>query len=96
MKLYQVEAVSVAINTGVLELSLGQAQRRRHLLKQISENQYEVLSPVQFKRGETFGYSGDVNKSLMTEMAFTGISDATDEPSTPHARGGKGARGGKK
>jgi len=76
MKQFQVEAVSVTINAGVLELSLSQAQRRKHLLKLIKDNQYEVLSPVQFKRGEKFGYGGDVNKLLMTEI--TPIEDKGD------------------
>lgn len=68
MKQFQVEVVSVTINLGVLELNINQAQRRKHLLKQIGDNLYEVTSPVQFKRGEQFGYGGDVNKSLMSEI----------------------------
>lgn len=68
MKQYDVTALSVTINQGVLELSPEQAGIRRHLLTPIGEGQYEVRSPVQFKRGEKFGWNGEGNKTIMTEM----------------------------
>lgn len=75
MRQFQVTAVSVTIHTGVIELNIHQAQSRKHLLKLVNGNVYDVLAPVQFKCGEMFGYAGDINKALMAE-----ITAITKEP----------------
>lgn len=69
MNQYEVTATAVTINAGMLQLSLSQANRRRHLLKHVKDDMYEVISPVQFKKGEKIGYDGAVNKALLLEIS---------------------------
>lgn len=69
MNQYEVTAIAVNINAGMVKLSQSQANSRRHLLKPVMDDVYEVISPVQFKRGETIGYDGAINKALLLEIA---------------------------
>lgn len=94
MNHYEVTAVSVTINAGVVELSQNQAHRRRHLLKKVGDSLYEVISPIQFKAGEEFGYGGDVNKLLMTEI--TPIMKEPAEAPASEEKGKKASPKGKK
>ena len=72
----KVEAVVYTVVSGIVGLSAEQAKTRLHNLKPITgkvderkdsktrgAGEYEVVNPVQFKRGETFGYSGEVGKT---------------------------------
>lgn len=83
MRQYEVTALSVMINHGILELSPEQAGVRRHLLCPREEGQYEVSSPVQFKRGEQFGWNGEGNKTIMIEITPVSVEvgDVTIEKS---------------
>ena len=65
---YEVTAVSARINSGVLELTKEQAGPRLHNLKLIKGNKYEVLNTVEFKRGEVFGFDGDLPKVLASAL----------------------------
>lgn len=65
---YEVTAVSARINSGVLELTKEQAGPRMHNLKPIKGNKYEVLNTVEFKRGEVFGFDGDLPKVLASAL----------------------------
>lgn len=49
-------------------MSKDQARRRRHQVKPLGGDVYEVLLPTMFKLGETFGMEGEVAKSLATEI----------------------------
>lgn len=93
---YEVTAVSARINSGVLELTKEQAGPRLHNLKLIKGNKYEVLNTVEFKRGEVFGYDGDLPKVLADvmepEAAKTGSKTAA--PAADSANGKPDAEGG--
>jgi fumarylacetoacetate (FAA) hydrolase family protein len=67
---YTVTGKSVLITGGVLTLSSSQASDRSHLLKKIDAkgNKYEVLGAVTFKKGEEFGYEGELPKSLASDL----------------------------
>lgn len=72
MNQYEVTATAVTINAGMIKLSQSQANRRKHLLKRVTDDVYEVISSVQFKRGEVIGYDGAVNKALLLEITPVG------------------------
>ena len=74
MKRYEVTSHFVTLHTGRLDLSASQASDRMHALQKVQEGIYTVLSSIQFKRGEQFGYDGEVNKALLQhlEVAATG------------------------
>lgn len=69
MQRYTVTGHSVNIHSGILDLAPEQAASRLHSLADLGDGLYEVLSPVQFKRGEEIGYDGEVNKALMQQIA---------------------------
>lgn len=58
----------VNLTSGILELSEDQARRRFHNLKALGDGRFEVLRTVQFKTGETFGYDGDIPKTLANSL----------------------------
>ena len=52
-----------------VKLNEKQAHRRRRLIKKTDEdNVFEIVQPIQFKVGETFGYDGDFNKRLAIDV----------------------------
>lgn len=64
MDKYTVTAVSARLSSGVLELTKEQAAPRLHNLKSQGKGLFEVVNPVEFKRGEVIGYDGDLPKAL--------------------------------
>lgn len=94
---YEVTAVSARINSGVLELTKEQAGPRMHNLKPIKGNKYEVLNTVEFKRGEVFGFDGDLPKVLASalepESAKTGSKTAAKTGSADDAPDADGDAG---
>ena len=59
------------INFGIseiLELTEKQYESRKHLLKKLQGNKYEVLQTVQFKRGEVVGLEKEPDKSLKSKL----------------------------
>jgi len=78
MDKYRVIGRSVNVASGILELSEDQAASRNHSLTSLGEGLYQVDGPVQFKRGEEFGYDGDVNKALMAELEDIDGSDKSE------------------
>lgn len=74
MKAYQVVAISVTLNDGIIQLTNDQIRRRRHLIKVIDEkkNLYQIEQPCHFKKGEVFAYDGEVNKVLLQEISEVG------------------------
>lgn len=69
MKNITVNVQSMNVNSGQVKLSAEQAAVRRHALRAIDVNAktgagvYEVLQPIQFKRGESFGFDGEISKA---------------------------------
>lgn len=67
MKEYEATA-SVRLHAGRVRLTPEQHKPRAHALKHVSKDVYELEAPVQFKRGEVFGYDGAVDKVLASQM----------------------------
>lgn len=68
MKQFKAEHGAVHVNSGQLKLTADQAQSRLHCLKVVDVKKdgsgtYEVIAPTQFKKGEQFGYDGEVGKN---------------------------------
>lgn len=68
MEQITVDRPFVAVHSGVVELDAQQAATRRHALSAIEVRKdgsgfYQVRQTIQFKRGERFGYDGEVSKS---------------------------------
>lgn len=68
MQLYQVTAPLVTLHAGRVQLTKDQARRRRHVMKHVTEDVFEITTPIQFKHGETFGYDGEVSKALSVQL----------------------------
>jgi len=63
MKYYTVLAFA-QIAVGTLALTPAQARTRTHALKALGHDHYEVIAPVEFKIGETFGYDLELPRTL--------------------------------
>jgi hypothetical protein len=68
MKTHKAEDGAVTVNSGNVQLSAAQAAVRRHCLKEVKIDKngggvYSVTAPIQFKRGETFGFDGAAGKN---------------------------------
>jgi hypothetical protein len=64
MDKYTIVAASVRLHSGVLSLTKEQAATRLHNLKALDKGHYEIVQPVEFKRGETIGYDGEISKAM--------------------------------
>jgi hypothetical protein len=68
-------AAGVTIHAGILVLHSSQARARMHRLTALGGNRYEVSDPpVQFKRGETFGFEGELPKGMGRSVEAIPIS----------------------
>lgn len=85
MNEYQVTARAVTIREGRVQMTDEQARRRRHHTRPVKGEAgiYEVISPFQFKHGETFGYDGEVSKSLMADVTTVGDVPPNARPEDP-------------
>jgi hypothetical protein len=86
MKSFEVVAAFANVNSGRIALSRTQYEARRHNLEPAGDGIYKVRSPIQFKRGEIFGYDGEVNKALLQHLEPT--DKPTDKPRKPKNRDG--------
>lgn len=71
MKNYQVTGKVVSISSGIVELLKHQSDPRMFALNPIGKNRFAVVKTVHFKRGETFGYDGEIPKNIALEMTET-------------------------
>lgn len=53
---------TVTVHEGKVTLSPAQYKRRASLVDKVGGDVYLVVSPVQFKAGEIFGYDGEIPK----------------------------------
>ncbi len=53
----------VQLHHGKLRLTEDQSRARSHALKRVDGDLFEIVEPVGFKRGESFGFDGPVDKS---------------------------------
>jgi len=66
---FQVTAVSVTLHAGLVRLTADQASRRAHAIKAAGKKgEFEILQPINFKRGEIVEYNGDVPKALAEDL----------------------------
>lgn len=69
MKKVTAESGTLAVNSGQVQLTAEQAKPRLHALQLVGKTDgkgggtYNVTGPIQFKRGETFGFDGEVAKN---------------------------------
>ncbi len=69
MNVVKVEDQAVTVNSGQVKLTKAQAAVRGHAIRQIGKADkdggavYDVISPLCFKVGESFGFSGEANKA---------------------------------
>lgn len=77
MKTYTTIAAA-RIGTGILALSLQQASTRTHALRDLGDGRYEILQPVEFKVGETFGYDQEIPRVLAACLEESGEANLED------------------
>jgi len=63
MKKYMILTLITIQEGSILNLTKIQVRKRSHALKKTGKN-WLVIAPVQFKRGETIGFEGDLPKNL--------------------------------
>lgn len=73
MKKYTVIGIKTGVNSGIVRLSDSQASARSHALKVLKDGLYEIILPVEFKKGEEFEWDGEINKTLLEEVAVKKI-----------------------
>lgn len=97
MKQFKAEHAAVDVLSGQVKLSAEQARARLHNLKAVDTKKdgsgvYQVVQPIQFKRGETFGFDGDVGKNGVLsdpdaeQLAAMGEDDARVEAEVKKVR----------
>lgn len=68
MKMFRVVAPFAGVNHGLVVASPEQARSRAHALKHVEGDTYEVTSQTGFKRGEEFGFDGDMPRALALQV----------------------------
>jgi len=77
MKTYTTIAAA-RIGTGILALSVQQASTRTHALRDLGDGRFEILQPVEFKVGETFGYDQEIPRVLAACLEESGEANLED------------------
>lgn len=86
MNLIKVTDRFINIHGGILRLSPSQADARMHRLTALGDGRYEVKDPpVCFKRGETFGFEGELPKALWRSVETFGMPRALAKAQTRNA-----------
>lgn len=98
MKFYTVTGRTAGFGAGQrLKLTRAQVDSRAHRLTLVDEKKgvYEATAPIEFKKGEAFGFDGDLPKTIavLVEETKGGAKDAS-APSTeglhsPRSKKGK-------
>jgi len=86
----QIETTSVvSFGPGaVMALSNEQAEPRLRVLKMIEPGVYEALAIVQMKKGERFGFDGEIPKTMRASVLVDGKPVETETPVVPKADAG--------
>ncbi len=98
-----VVVAALALNGGIVRLSKAQADVRKHALQPVKgakvgkdgEASFEIIKPVQFKIGETFGFEGNLPKQLavLAEDAESAAAKAKAAAEKAEAEAAKAAKG---
>ncbi|MCR4332814.1 MAG: hypothetical protein NUV34_08975 [Sulfuricaulis sp.] len=81
----------VKLGAGRVRMDADQAKTRAQNLHPVSDGVFEIVNPIQFKRGERFGWDGEVPKAMaeaFAEIAPVRVADeytAPVEPVVTHA-----------
>ena len=76
----------VTLTGGILELDADQARRRTLNLRKLDGGRFEIVKPVNFKAGETFGFDGIVPRAIakvMIDLDKVEVVKAEAEESKP-------------
>jgi membrane protein involved in colicin uptake len=84
MKYIVTERVAVIVQ-GVMHLTDEQAKHRERNLKKLGKGRYEVIGAVQFKRGEEFGYEGDLPKNMAENLTTKEAAEAAAKKANAEA-----------
>lgn len=80
----------------LLKLKPDQVKTRLHNLKRLEDDVFESTGPVEFKRGESFGYDGPLNRAMEEVMEIDGKRPAPKavaiEQRKPHQPANKKAK----
>jgi hypothetical protein len=84
MQNYEVTGNFITFGIGIeIRLSTSQADTRAHLLKNKKKDIYEIISPVQFKKGEQIGvYPKSLSKALLENLKELGAKDSNNDKKT--------------
>lgn len=83
MKTVTVQDQPLTVNSGQVQLTAAQALTRKHAIKPVEVDDtgaglYAVVSPLQFKKGEKFGFDGDMGKTGVLRDLAAEQAAATD------------------
>lgn len=79
MKRYTVIEKPLFLKNGILALTQEQAEPRKHLLKHLRGDQYEIIGEVCFKIGEEIGFDGPVKHHINLERVKTKVAKSETE-----------------
>lgn len=81
MQNYEVTGNFVTFGIGIeIRLSAAQADARSHLVKNKKKDIYEIISPVQFKKGEQIGIvSKSLSKALLDSLKEIGVKESSND-----------------
>ena len=81
---YKVTGDFIEFHSGILEIEESQSKPRIHNLRKVKDNTFEVMRKVQFKRGETIGYDGELNKYMLGLLEA--VEDTGENPKPARAK----------
>ncbi len=95
MKKVQVIGFVALIGAGKLKLTPAQAEPRLtagQIAPTEKEGVFDIVAPVQFKRGEVFGYDGDFSPVVLEDMAPVKDAEAIEAERIAAEKAAKDAR----
>lgn len=69
MKQFEVIDRAARLSAGRVKLTAAQAKPRAHALKALGGGVFEIVQPVEFKRGEVIEYDQDPGKAMALVLA---------------------------
>lgn len=79
MKTFYVSGRYAEISAGKLALTPAQAKSRRHALKPIAADCFEIVAPTGFKHGESFGFDGAIPRGLAVNISESAHRSALED-----------------
>ena len=79
MKTFYVSGRYAEISSGKLILTANQAKSRRHALKPIKGDCFEIIAPTGFKHGESFQFDGSIPRALAVNISEQASRSALED-----------------